>query len=51
MLRRRTAVEAEILRAAADIFSERGYRATTLDDLAAAAGISRAWNFAVADKK
>jgi AcrR family transcriptional regulator len=35
-------MEAEILRVAADIFSERGYRTTTLNDLAAAAGISRA---------
>ena len=42
MQRKRASRETAILRAAADTFSERGYRATTLDDLAAAAGISRA---------
>lgn len=42
MRRKHTAIEAEILRVAADIFSERGYQATTLDDIAAAAHISRA---------
>ena len=40
--RKRTAVEEEILKVAADIFSQRGYHATTLDDIAVAAGISRA---------
>ena len=42
MRRKHSAIESEILRAAADIFSERGYQATTLDDIAAAARISRA---------
>lgn len=42
MSRRRKAVEAEILQIAADVFSEKGYRATTLDDIVAAAGFSRA---------
>ncbi len=40
--RKRTAVEEEILKVAADMFSQRGYQATTLDDIALAAGISRA---------
>ena len=40
--RKRTAVEEEILNVAADMFSRRGYQATTLDDIAVAAGISRA---------
>jgi hypothetical protein len=42
MSRKRKAVEAEILQVVADVFSEKGYRATTLDDLVAAAGFSRA---------
>lgn len=42
MSRKRKAIEAEILRVAADVFSEKGYRATTLDDIVAAAGFSRA---------
>jgi len=42
MSKKRAAIEAEILQAAADIFSQRGYQATTLDAIAAAAGISRA---------
>lgn len=42
MSRKRKAVEAEILQVAADMFSEKGYRATTLDDIVAAAGFSRA---------
>jgi TetR/AcrR family transcriptional regulator, cholesterol catabolism regulator len=37
-----SAIEGQILRAAEGIFSERGYQATTLEDLAAAAKISRA---------
>lgn len=41
MRRKNAAVESEILRVAAEIFSERGYQATTLDDIAAAANISR----------
>jgi AcrR family transcriptional regulator len=41
MRRKNTAVETEILTAAAKIFSERGYQGTTLDDIAAAANISR----------
>ncbi len=40
--RKRAAVEGEILRVATDMFSQRGYHATTLDDIAVAAGISRA---------
>lgn len=42
MSRKRAVMEAEILRVAAEVFSEKGYRTATLDDLAAAAGISRA---------
>jgi TetR/AcrR family transcriptional regulator, cholesterol catabolism regulator len=42
MRRKHSGIEAEIFRAAVAIFSERGYQATTLDDLAAAARISRA---------
>jgi AcrR family transcriptional regulator len=42
MGRKHTAIEQEILRAAADMFSARGYQATTLDDIAGAARISRA---------
>jgi AcrR family transcriptional regulator len=42
MGRKHSGIEAEILRAAETIFSERGYQATTLDDLAVAAKISRA---------
>lgn len=42
MGRKHTAIEQEILRAAAEHFSARGYQATTLDDIAAAAHISRA---------
>jgi len=41
MRRKNAAVETEILRVAAQIISERGYQATTLDDIAAAANISR----------
>ncbi len=41
MRRKNAALEAEILRVAANIFSERGYHGTTLDDIAAAAKISR----------
>jgi AcrR family transcriptional regulator len=40
--RKRTAIEEEILRVAADKFGQQGYQATTLDEIAAAAGISRA---------
>src|SRR6187200_1224705 len=40
--RKRTAIEEEILRVAADKFGKQGYQATTLDEIAAAAGISRA---------
>ena len=41
MRRKHTAVESEILEVAARIISERGYQGTTLDDIAAAANISR----------
>jgi TetR/AcrR family transcriptional regulator, cholesterol catabolism regulator len=41
MRRKNAAVETEILRVAAKIFSERGYHGTTLDDIAATANISR----------
>jgi TetR/AcrR family transcriptional regulator, cholesterol catabolism regulator len=40
--RKRTAIEEEILRIAADMFGKHGYQATTLDEIAAKAGISRA---------
>jgi AcrR family transcriptional regulator len=40
--RKRTAIEEAILRVAADKFGTQGYQATTLDEIAAAAGISRA---------
>src|SRR4030095_4248950 len=40
--RKRAAIEEEILRVAADKFSKQGYQATTLDEIAAEAGISRA---------
>jgi len=39
---RRQAVREQILRTAADLFRERGYRATTLDDIAARLGMSKA---------
>lgn len=39
---RRLAVRDQILRTAADLFRERGYRATTLDDIAARLGMSKA---------
>lgn len=39
---RQQAVREQILRAAADLFRERGYRATTLDDIAARLGMSKA---------
>ncbi len=41
MRKKNVAVETEVLRVAANIFSEKGYQATTLDDIAAAANISR----------
>jgi len=41
MRRKNHALETEILRVAAKIFSERGYQGTTLDDIAKAASISR----------
>lgn len=40
--RKRAAIEEEILRVAADKFGKQGYQATTLDEIAADAGISRA---------
>jgi TetR/AcrR family transcriptional regulator len=40
--RKRTAIEEEVLRVAADKFGKQGYHATTLDEVAATAGISRA---------
>jgi AcrR family transcriptional regulator len=40
--RKRTAIEEEVLRIAADKFGKQGYQATTLDEIAAGAGISRA---------
>jgi AcrR family transcriptional regulator len=40
--RKRTAIEEEILRVAANKFGQQGYQATTLDEIAAAVGISRA---------
>lgn len=42
MKAKRQAVRNEILRAAADLFRERGYRASTLDDIASALGMSKA---------
>jgi len=39
---RRQAIRDQILRTAADLFRERGYRATTLDDIAARLGMSKA---------
>jgi AcrR family transcriptional regulator len=39
---RREAVREQILRTAADLFRERGYRATTLDDIAARLAMSKA---------
>lgn len=39
---RRQAVREQILQTAADLFRERGYRATTLDDIAARLGMSKA---------
>ncbi|MGH7278981.1 MAG: TetR/AcrR family transcriptional regulator, partial [Candidatus Rokuibacteriota bacterium] len=41
MKRTRTAVQEEIVRVAATCFGEMGYRATTLDTIAAKAGISK----------
>lgn len=40
--RKRTAIEEEVLRVAADKFGKQGYQATTLDEIAAEVGISRA---------
>jgi AcrR family transcriptional regulator len=42
MSRKRSVMESELMRVAADLFCEKGYRATTISDLAAAAGISHA---------
>ncbi|MCI0548418.1 MAG: TetR/AcrR family transcriptional regulator [Candidatus Rokubacteria bacterium] len=42
MKARRQAVRDQILSTAADLFRERGYRATTLDDIAARLGMSKA---------
>ena len=42
MSARQQAVRDQILRTAADLFRERGYRATTLDDIAARLGMSKA---------
>ena len=39
---RRQAVRDQVLRTAADLFRERGYRATTLDDIVARLGMSKA---------
>ena len=39
---RREALRAQILRTAADLFRERGYRATTLDNIAGRLGMSKA---------
>lgn len=39
---KRQAVRGQILRTAADLFRERGYRATTLDDIASRLGMSKA---------
>jgi AcrR family transcriptional regulator len=43
---RRKALRDQILRTAADCFRERGYRATTLDDIAARLGMSKATLYA-----
>jgi AcrR family transcriptional regulator len=43
---RQTALRQHILRAAADLFRERGYRATTLDHIAARLGMSKATLYA-----
>jgi AcrR family transcriptional regulator len=42
MTSRRQAVRDQILRTAADLFRERGYRASTLDDIASRLGMSKA---------
>jgi TetR/AcrR family transcriptional regulator, cholesterol catabolism regulator len=42
VIARRQLVRAQILKAAADLFRERGYRATTLDHIAARLGMSKA---------
>lgn len=42
MQARRQAVRRQVVQTAADLFRERGYRATTLDDLAARLGMSKA---------
>lgn len=42
MSARRQAVRNQVLRTAADLFRERGYRATTLDDIAARLAMSKA---------
>ncbi len=42
MTPRRQAIRDQILRTAADLFRERGYRASTLDDMAARLGMSKA---------
>jgi len=42
MTARRQAVRDQILRAAADLFRDRGYRASTLDDIATRLGMSKA---------
>ena len=42
MTPRRQAIREQILRTAADLFRERGYRASTLDDIAARLGMSKA---------
>src|SRR5262245_1262723 len=42
MTPRRQAIRDQILRTAADLFRERGYRASTLDDIAARLGMSKA---------
>jgi AcrR family transcriptional regulator len=47
MGRKHSGIEAEILQAAEKIFSERGDQATTLEDLAVAAKISRATFYSV----
>ena len=42
MTPRRQAIRDQILRIAADLFRERGYRASTVDDIAARLGMSKA---------